>query len=154
MAGLGDTQVPPGTVLEWIGGGIAAFLLAAVVLRIIDQMRAKRQQRTVTSVAVTAGVVASLGLSPFGTITIEVAQLSQLVPTRFPAWVSSLVAVETGIGLLYGLGVMWESGGFLATGSFTLALVGGVFLPNSPAFGFVLVLIAWVLMELSPADRW
>lgn len=153
MTGLRDTTVPPETFFEWMFGGFAAFLLAAVILRVIDQMRAKGQQRTVTGVAVTTGVVSSLGLSPFGTIAIEVAKLSQLVPAVFPAWVSAFVSVETGIGLLYGFGVMWDNG-LLAVGSFGLALVGGVFLPYSPGLGIVLVSFAWVLMEFSPADRW
>lgn len=153
MATLGDTTVPPETVMEWMLGGFAAFLLATVVVRIIDQMRAKRKQRTVTGVAITTGVISSLGLSPFGTIAVEVAKLSQLVPAVFPAWVSALVTVEMGIGLLYGFGVMWESG-LLAVGSFGLALIGGVFLPYSPGLGGLLVVFAWVLMEFSPADRW
>lgn len=154
MTNLGNTTVPPEVVLEWMFGGIAAFLLAGVLLRVVDQMQAKGQQRTVTGVAVTAGVVMSLGLSPFGTIAVEVSKLSQLVPAAFPAWVSALITVETGIGLLYGLGVMWESGGLLATGSFVGALVGGVFFLYAPALGIVLVFFAWLLMEVSPADRW
>lgn len=153
MTGFGDSTVPPEIVFEWILGGFAAFLLAAVILRVIDQMRAKGQQRTVTGVAVTAGMVTSLGLSPFSTIAVEVAKLSQLVPVSLPTWVSALATVETAIGLLYGFGVMWKSG-LLAVGSFGLALIGGFFLPYSPDLGIVLVLLAWVLMELSPADRW
>lgn len=153
MVGFGDTTVSPEVALEVILGGFAAFLLASVALGVIKQLRREDQQRTVTGVAITAGVVASLGVSPFGTIAAEVAELSKLVPSAFPAWVSALITVETVIGLLYGLAVMWESG-LLAVGAFGLALVGGIFLPYSPILGFVLVLIAWYLMELSPAERW
>lgn len=153
MVGLGDTTVSPKVALEVILGGFAAFLLASVVLRVINQLRRKDQQRTVTGVAITAGVVTSLGISPFGKIAAEVADLSQLVPSAFPTWVSALIAGETVIGLLYGFAVMWESG-MLAVGAFSLALAGGVFLPYSPILGFILIFLAWYLMELSPADRW
>jgi hypothetical protein len=149
-----DAEVAPETALNWILGGVAAFIIFAIAIRIIYHFQTKNQQRIVTGLAVPAGVVTSLGLSPFGTIAIDLAQLSQLVPAQFPEWVEALTTAETVFGLFYGVLVMWESGGPLATGSFIMALVGGVFLPYSPGLGFVLVLFAWLLMEASPADRW
>lgn len=154
VGGLTDTTVSPETAFDWIIGIAAAFIIFVIAIRIIYQFQTKNQQRTVTGLAIPAGVVTSLGLSPFGTIAVEITTLSQLVPTTFPGWVGSLAAVETGLGLLYGVLVMWESGGPLATGSFVLALLGGVFLLYSPALGFVVILFAWLMMELSPADRW
>jgi hypothetical protein len=135
-------------------GAFAALIIAAIVVRFVNQFQPKDQQRTVTGVAVTAGIVISLGLSPFGTVAVELAQLSKLVPAAFPAWVSALVTVETGLGLLYGSGVMWEKGGLLAVGLFGFALIGGMLLPHSPVLGIIIVLFAWSLMELSPADQW
>lgn len=83
-----------------------------MVVRIIDQFHVKDQQRTVTGVAVTVGVATAVGFAPFGTIAAELAPLSRLIPAAYPAWVEGLAAVETVLGLLYTVSLMWESGGY------------------------------------------
>lgn len=151
---LSDPIVEPEIALHWIGGGIAAFLLFTVIARIIETFQTDNQQRTVTGIAITTGVMISIGVSPFETFAEELAQPFEVVPTQYPEWIKALLTLETVLGLLYGLGVMWESGGLFTVSSFALALFGGILLFYSPPIGLLLVFFAWMMMELSPADRW
>ncbi|WP_435364543.1 hypothetical protein [Haloarchaeobius sp. DYHT-AS-18] len=141
-------------VLSWIGGGIAALLLFTVVARVIDALKPENQKRTVTGVAVSAGLIYSIDLSPFGDIAVEVAHLFEVVPTGFPEWITAIVTIETVLTLILGLGVMWENGRWFAAGSFVVALFGGMALPYEPFGGVMLIGIAWMLMEASPTSRW
>lgn len=146
--------VGPEVALHWMGGLLVAFLLFAVIVRIIDTFRTDNQQRTVTGIAVTTGVLISIGVSPFGEFATELARLFEVIPSVYPEWIKALLAMETILGLLYGFGVMWKSGGLYAIASFVLALFGGLLLPYTPFIGIFLIIIAWILMEISPAERW
>lgn len=153
-ANFSDPTVEPEITLHWIGGGIAAFLLFAIIVRLIETFRTDNQQRTVTGIAIASGVMVSIGVSPLGTFAEELALLFEIIPTEYPEWVKTLLTLETVFGLLYGFAVMGQSGGLLAISSFGLALLGGLLLLYSPPGGLLLVLFAWILMEISPADRW
>jgi hypothetical protein len=96
----------------------------------------------------------SIGVSPLGTFAEELTQLFKVIPTQYPEWVKALLTLETAFGLLYGFAIMGESGGLLAISSFGFALLGGLLLLYSPPGGLLLILFAWILMEVSPADRW
>lgn len=151
---LSNSTVEPEIALHWIGGGIAAFLLFAVIVRLIETFQTNNQQRTVTGIAIASGLMISIGVSPLGAFAEELAQLFEVVPTQYPEWIKALLTLKTVFGLLYGFIVMGESGGLLAVASFSLALLGGLILLYSPPGGLLLILLAWMLMEVSPADRW
>jgi len=153
-ANLSDPIVEPEIALHWIGGGVAAFLLFAVIVRLIETFQTDNQQRTVTGIAIASGVMISVGVSPLGTFAEELAQLFEVVPTQYPEWIIALLTLETVFGLLYGFAIMGEIGGLPAVASFGLALLGGLMLLYSPPGGLLLILFAWILMEISPADRW
>jgi hypothetical protein len=149
-----DPAVEPQVALHWIGGGVAAFLLFVVIVRLIETFQTDNQQRTVTGIAIISGVMISVGVSPLGTFAEELAHLFEVVPTQYPEWITALLALETVFGLLYGFAIMGESGGLPAFASFGLALLGGLILLYSPLGGVFLILFAWILMEVSPANRW
>ena len=151
---LTDTTIEPEIVLHWIGGGLAAFLLLAVIVRLIETFQTDHQQRTVTGIAIASGVMISVGVSPLGTFAEGIAQLFEVVPTHYPEFIKALLTFETAFGLLYGFSIMGDSGGLPAIASFCLALLGGLILLYSPLGGLFLILVAWVLMEISPAERW
>lgn len=153
-ANLTDPIIEPEIALHWVGGLIAAFLLLAVIVQLIETFQTDNQQRTVTGIAIASGVMISVGVSPLGTFAEEVAQIFEVVPARYPEFIRALLTFETVFGLLYGFGIMGESGGLPAVMSFGLALLGGLILLYSPLGGLLLILFAWALMEVSPADRW
>lgn len=144
----------PIIVIQWIGGGVAAFVLLAVVVRIFGNFTTEYQQRTTIGAAVGSGLVISFGISPFGELASELAQFAEVVPAEYPEWIKALVSVDTVLGILYGFSVMWASGGLVAVGSFVLALLGGLLLAYSLSAGVLLIIFAWILMEFSPAERW
>lgn len=139
---------------EWIAGGFAAFLLVVVLARIIEAFHTENQQRTVTGYAFVNGILVSLGVSPFGAIARELAVLFKIVPRVYPEWVKALLTVEIALGMLYGVGVMYDSGDLPAVASFLIALLGGMVLPYAPVPSLLLLLVSWALMEVSDADRW
>lgn len=141
-------------LLEWMVGGIAAFLVFLLLANIVYIFQADNQQRTISGVAIVGGVVISLGLSPFGDFASVLAGIFEVVPDYYPEWIRAFVYVESVLGLLYGLLVMAESGGLFAVASFIVALIGGVFLPYYPFLGIIVILFSWLLMELSPASHW
>lgn len=152
--GLADQAVEPSIALNWIIGFIAAFFLFAVIARVIESFNTEAQQWSVTGIAVTNGLVLSLGLSPFGDFASEMAQLFELIPSEYPGIVGALITIETAFTLLWGLWVMWDSGKTFAVLSFSIAFVGGVMIPYSPALAVMLIMFGWLAMMASPADRW
>jgi len=151
---LSEPFVDPHTAMPWVGGGVAALLIFGVIIRVIDVLKMQNQQRIVTGIALSSGITLSVGLSPFGSFAAELAQIFDIIPTEYPEWVKAIVAVETILGLLYGIAITWEHGRWLAVISFTLALLGGITLLYAPIGGVFLISMAWVSMELSSANRW
>ncbi|WP_256296485.1 hypothetical protein [Haloarchaeobius salinus] len=151
---LTEPLVDPQIAANWIGGGVAAALLFFVISNIIETFEKRNQQRSVTGIAGTSGLLLALGISPFKSLALDLSQLFVVVPTEFPAWIEVLVAVETALGLVYGFFLMWDSGGRLAIASFVVAFFGGILLVPAPLFGVSLFFLAWLLMEASPAERW
>ena len=94
-----------------------------------------------------------MGVSPFGAISTELAQLFKIIPTEYPGWVKALLTLETILALLYGLGKMYETGGYLAVISFVVGFFGGLFLPYHWSGAF-LVIVSLIVMEASDANRW
>lgn len=141
-------------LLEWMGGGIAAFLVFIVLANILYQFQVDNQQRTISGVAIVGGVLISLGLSPLGDFASVLAGIFEVIPDDYPEWIRAFVSLETVLGLLYGLLVMAESGGLFAVASFIVALIGGVFLPYYPFLAMIVIFFSWLLMDFSPASRW
>ncbi|MFC6723137.1 hypothetical protein ACFQE1_01765 [Halobium palmae] len=147
-------MVTPGEFGKVIVAIIAAFLLLSVLLKLLDTFQARNKQRTVTGAAVGTGFVLSAGVSPLGTFASELAILYDLIPSAYPAWVGTFVAVETFFGLLFGFFTMKETGGWLGASSFVVGFSGGAALPYFPGVGVFLLFTAMLLMEFSPAERW
>lgn len=147
------STVEPSVMAEWLGGFFAALLLFAILVRIIETFQPKQQQRTVTGIAITSGVLIALGITPFGAIATELAQLFKTVPTEYPGLVKTLLTFETAFMLLYGLGKMHETGGYLAVISFVVGFFGGLFLPYYWSGAF-LIIASMLVMETSDGNRW
>lgn len=154
ISSLSEPTVDPEIALSWIGGSIAAVILFAILIRILNTFKENNQQRTLTGVAIASGFSISLNISPYGTIAAEITSLFDVIPAQYPEWIQALLTIETGLGLLWGVLIMYEGGGIFAVLSFILALFGGTVLLYVPSVGVFLIAISWVIMELLPADRW
>lgn len=140
--------------IQWVVGGIAGFILIFSILKIADTLKTKDQQRTVTGVAVTSGLLMSLGLSPLGTVASTFAQVYSFIPVEYSQLVKSFLSVNTAIGILLGLLVMIDTGGVPAALSFILGFIGGVLMPYDPIASILFLAPSIWLMEISPASSW
>jgi len=150
---LSEPLIDPEIAITWIGGFFAAVIFWNVFERFLETLDPKSRNISVSGIAVVSGFLISIGYSPFGAFATEIARIFEVIPVYYPELIKSIGTIETGICLIYGVYEMWESGGILALSSFVLGFFGGMLLPYGEV-GVFLVLISFVMMIFSPADRW
>ncbi|QLH83425.1 hypothetical protein [Halosimplex pelagicum] len=139
--------------LNYVGAGIFMFVAYAAFANIIDAMRNKEAKYLLSGVALTTGLVLSIGLSPLGTIASEAVAISPMLSVEASHFVEALVDVGTGFNLLFGGLYMYEKAKSPGVIAFYLNFISGFMFPIIPILGAAILAFSEFLLYLSPTSK-